>query len=533
MNKKLLKAYGGFMWANVFWVILALAFNAMSGWSLSMAVIYLQRITDTLEQNLRDGLILLIVMGLSFKVFGYIFRWLGAVVPDYISNKFCCEIRLKLVSHLQKIPFHKFEEKKAGDLYSVIRNDSGLAGQWFYTALSRMAGNVALFIFSVLIMIGINPGAALVIIVIVVGATFINNLILKRVTPHYKDSRRHLGRMTHSLERTFEGLETIKTYKAKEFALSGFSDKNYDYCESRRKAVDIDAMRLGWSTLIEKTSLYGPLIYLGHLGIIGQMSIGHVIVFTYLVKTIITPIEVIFRWMPRMLEQLTGWGRIQEILDIPVEDEAGSIPSMDIVSVSAQNLTYMYEENEPVFSGVDITLSKGTITELEGSSGSGKTTLLKLLMGLYQSKVTKYTADDKPVDDLAPYIAYSSLENTLFPVSVYENLTMGISGVSEEKCMEVLDGLGFGEWIRSFPQGLDTLLPDGISGGQKQAISVARALLSGKPVLLLDEPFSALDKDKESLFLREISRSKHDRAILLTSHRKFLEDKWDAVIKLE
>lgn len=531
---KTTKQYLSFLMQNFLVVLLAVIFNATSGYFRSVGAIYLQRITDALEKGILTTLMSLILLGAFFTVFSYVFRWLGAISPRYLGEKFSLVSRLKLVEWLQKIPFSVFENQSIGNLQSIIRNDSVQAGQWIYATISRILGCVFLFIFSVLTMAITNMKATLIIVAIVCFSTWINQIILKKMTPYYAGSRKALGEMTHSLEKSFSSLETVKTYSAKQYISDGFCAKAKEYCRCEQKTVQINTLRVAWFTLISKLCLFAPLIYLGFLGMSGNLTIGEVTMFIYLVREIITPIEVVLRWMASIARYIASLNRIDEVLELPAENRSEVVSLQDIASVETKNLSFSYDQKRQIFHNVNFNVQRGKLTKLSGGSGSGKTTMMKVLLGLYSSETAEFLIDGKPYQNLVGQITYASLDNSIFPLSIFDNMTLGAKEISKQDCMQMLDRLGFSDWVRSLPNEIDTIVyPDSISGGQKQSIVVGRAILSTMPILLLDEPFSALDSAKYELFLAELNKCKENKIILLTSHRQDDDDIYDKIVYLE
>ena len=509
-----------FLKRNTFLLFLCVTLNVVSGLSKSLGAVYLQDITDTLEAGGTDSLLSFVLIGGILTFSSYVLRWLGAVVPNFLSHKFAYETRIELFTHLSKIPFIDYEGDSQGELQSIIQNDSDKAGFIFYSALSRILNNIFLFIFSVWVMAATNIPATILAVAIVFAATAVNQRILRRMKKHETAAQQNLAEMTHSLESSFSGLETIKTARAGDYAVSSFTEKQKAYCENRLRSTKVDAMRTIWYTFIENLCLFGSIGYLGFLGISGEMSIGEVLMFIYLIKQIIMPIEVAFRWMVTITSSAASWERILKKYAVPAEQSPSSPPPADIGCLEARDITFAYNDKAPILQKQDVALQKGKLTGLSGSSGSGKTTLLKILSGVYRAESGSCTADGKLLTSLQGIAAYAALDNGLFPLSIYDNIALGDGGITRKAAETMLERLGFAEWLHSLPQGLDTMLNNDISGGQKQAITNARALLSGKPLLILDEPCSALDSEREEALNMVLQKMKGQKLILLTSHRE-------------
>lgn len=531
MKKK--RIYLPFVIENSCLVLLAIMLNGVSGCFRSIGAVYLQEITDILGSSMDTAIVKLIFLGAFFQAFSYVFRWLGAIIPYYMGEKYAYFSRIGLMKHLQKIPYITYEKQSIGNLQSVIRNDTVSAGKWMYSVFSRIMTNVFLFVSSVWVMARTNRKVTVIIIISVCFAVLVNQKILRRITEQYEEARKRMGETTHILEKIFSGLETIKSSHVEEWVEKSFLQKVKMYCACVRKAVKFSIISNVWCTLLAKVCLYMPMIYLGVQGINGVLSIGEVVMFVYLVREIITPIEGIFRWMSMLPQFQASSRRIVEILDLPEKIE-NKIPSESKINeIQVRNLSFAYDQTHQILKEMQFHLSKNQITFLSGDSGTGKTTLMKILLGLYENAEAQYVVDGKIYTTLSGQITYSSLNNSVFSMSIYENMVLGDERITKDDCRYMLECLGFKEWIDSLPSGVDTeITEDNISGGQKQAISVGRALLSDKSILLLDEPFSALDEKKYWKFQQTLQYRKKEHMIILTSHRDDGAMEWDQVIRL-
>lgn len=520
---------------NIALILLCVLLNMLPGISKSIGAVYLQRITDALESNLLDKLLSFIIIGGILTFASYVLRWLGAIVARHLMEKFSYETRMTLFRHLEKIPFLSYEGFQIGELMSIIQNDTVKAGQIFYTILSRVLNNVFLFIFSVWIMLLTDVKATMLAVLIILGATVMNQFILKKVKIYEKETRNNLGEMTQSLESTFRGLETVKTHGAKSYVKADYIQKQQEYCKNKLKAAKLYAIRTLWYGMVENICLYGSVAYLGYLGMKGLMSIGEVMMFIYLIKQIIMPIEVVFRWMSTLPASTACWERIINKFEIhddrTTPEDNGDKTTIDQVDI--EDLSFSYQQSNAIFQNLNISLERGKITGLFGKSGSGKTTLFKILSGMYAGIDHNCKVNGEKTNNLKSYIAYASLEKSIFPMSIYENIALGDKMVSKEEVEQLLYELGFESWITSLPSGIDTLvLNNSMSGGQKQAVSTARALLSKRQLVILDEPFSALDPEREEHLKNILKKEKMNRIFLIASHRKDSANLFDSKIVL-
>lgn len=268
----------------------------------------------------------------------------------------------------------------------------------------------------------------------------------------------------------------------------------------------------------------------------GHITYGTMTMFLQLAGTLGTAFSALMGLIPSAISAATAAGRIMAIMDLPDEDRSGeqavtkfaSDSAGQTLSVRAQQLSYCYEDNIPVLQEVDFQAEGGKITAIVGPSGKGKTTLLRLLLGIVNSKggtleLVSESGLSVPVSPATRQLfAYVPQDNSLFSGTVAENLRLIKPDATEEEMYEALRLACAEDFIRALPLGINSPVREqggGFSEGQLQRLSIARALLSGAPILLMDEATSALDAETESRVLANIMSARGNRTCILTTHR--------------
>lgn len=509
-----------FLKKSLLWLLAIVAINAASGLARSVGASYLGRITEVLESRQMESMWQLVLVGGVIMASSYFLRWAGAIACEYLVQKLSLETRVRMVEHLKKISFLKYESFVPGDLQSIFRNDIDTASQIVYILFSRVLNNVFLFVFSIVYMAQINLPMTGIVVVIVLGTAILNQQLLKRMKKHYKSIVESRGALSALVESTHASMDTIKTYWATDYIRSRFARERKALNGHYMSWQKVDTGRLSITNTVNNLLLYGSMMLLGYLGIQGDLSVGQVVTYVYLVKQVMVPVEVIFRWMARLVSSYASWDRVYGLLNLPEAAQAPQESPGPLHKAAAEHITFAYPEASPILSDVSLHMEQGSITGLRGQSGSGKTTLLKILLGQYHSDTAEFTLDDRKADSFLGAAAFASSADALFPMSIHENIALGNPAVTRERCLEIIRLLGFGDWIASLPDGIDSALDEkGLSGGQQQMITNARALLSDAPILILDEPFAALDGEREALLEAELLRQKEHRLLLFTSHR--------------
>jgi ABC-type multidrug transport system fused ATPase/permease subunit len=522
-----------FLFKNKLWLPVVVVLNILSGLARTAGASYLGKISDMIEARHIETLPLTMILGALIMVSAYIIRSMGADVCLYLSEKLALDIRLKIADKLKRMDLRSFEKFEKGDLQSVYRNDVGSASGILYIILSRILNNIALFVFSVLYMMSIDPVLTAIVTAGVLLMGVLNQYILNRIRKYQALAQKSLGEISSVFESGFSAIDLIKSYGAKNYLLSFFGRSRENYSRNMLKAEAVNAGRLTVYNISNTLAFFGSMIFLGYKGIAGEISVGQVLVYLYLIKQILVPVEVIFRWMTSVVRSGASWDRICHIINQADGGREKAADSETADSLSLVNAAYSYDGAAEIFRGLNLEVNKGRIMRISGRSGCGKTTLLKILLGLYRSPRTVIKLNGRETETLSGIAACASSADTLFPLSVYENIALGNERITREECLDLINRLGFGGWIASLPKGIDTSPGEQeLSGGQRQMIVNARALLSGFPVIILDEPFSALDAEKEKLLVDELLRRKKSRIIMLTSHRRQPVEYEDTILAL-
>lgn len=517
---------------NLWLLLLNLFMLAGAGVIRTIGVGNVGRITREMENRDADALLAVVSLSIALISLSYVLRWAAGGLCMGLSNKLAALLRATLIKRLAHWNFQRYEEQDKGSLQSVISNDVNTATQVIYILHSRVLTNVFVYLTSAVYMIWIHIGMGIAIILVSLLLGVMNHFILNRIKNHEQTSKKALGEITNTIQHAFAGIDTIRSYNGYSFVKSSFLKEKRRYNASCMNTEAIDSWRLTFYNIISNTAFFATMFFLGAKAIRGEIDLEILLSFLMLLRQSMTPVEVILRWMTSLVRCDVSWKRIYDVLDSPAEDN--STPTQNLepfrqMDARGMNFTYGGKDSHgiPVFRDLDIHLEKGTVTLLKGESGSGKTTLTKLLLGLYHSDdgLEKLYADglEIPFGSLGASAAFAESSCPVFRMSVYENLHLGDPRITKDRCMALFRTLGFEEWLNSLPQGLDTVLDENgrnISGGQRQILSVMRAILADRPILILDEPFSALDQAHADILCDYLEQLKKEKFILLISHRQ-------------
>lgn len=513
-----------FLTQNWQWGILIFALLAILGFFRMYGAKYIEDITDLIASGTLKGLWGFIGIAVGSQVIFYCSRWLVAVICQYLTQKLTLELRIKVLEHLNGISFLTFENQKVGDLQSLVRNDIADAAELIYAIFSRILSNVFMVIFSWGYMCLMNWQVASLVLIGSILMGFINQKINQKINTCEYEVRQLRGGLSQTALHAFEGIEVVKTYGATQKTLESYGEKRDVYNQIRQQSIRLRSIREILFLILNNSALFGSVLYFAFQAGKGVYTIGEVMAFMALLIQVITPVGIIFRWMTQLTSSTASFKRIEEFLAIPVEEKIQVPLKEEIEQIRLEDISFAYPNASNIIEDFNCTLERGKIYNLSGESGSGKTTLIKVLLGLYTCQTMKVTLNNQVLErqNLMGLSSYVPSEPLLFQMSLYDNIAMGKREITLEKCMALVRELGIEEWIQSLPEGLETIVNENnrnLSGGQAQMIAILRAFTSEQPVLILDEPFSALDQDKEQYLEQLLNRLKAKRIILFTSHR--------------
>ena len=530
------------------WPILALASLLLAGFAVVRT--YSASFISDIVEHLQARKPLSQAVGLAFAgaavaCSSYVMRYAGSMLCVMLTEKLALQTRCQLVRHLCSIPWSEYEKQKTGQLQAVIRGDVQQGADMVYSIFSRIELNVMLFVSTFVYMLIISPAPAFIIAGFTLFMAFVNQQILTRQKVYRKRSRDAAGEVAETVLTSCKGMSTVKAYRAEGFIQTLLGEKKKAYNEALYKSELIDAGRLSAYNLTSSFVLYATILLMGYKGIRGEVSWGDILVFIVLVRQVIMPAEVVFRWMGQVAVGIAAWERIGGILEIEAPPEPGKLPEPES-AVAVKEVFFSYGPEAEILKGLGLELKKGEIGALIGESGSGKTTLCKILCGLYGNAAQgkeSYEIHMKRILDgeaqeggTVPWCVYNPAEPELFHMSIYENIVFGQTQISREECMALAQELGAGDFICGLPEGIDTAIEAGgrtLSGGQRQQIVNLRALLSGRKMLILDEAFASLDVERRQRLLEVLEKRRWEQFLLLVTHERGLNNLNEEVVSFD
>ena len=453
-----------------------------------------------------------------------VFYFAAAALRVRLSRNVVYRMRKDIYDHLMRLPVRFFDTHAIGDVLSVLSYDVDTINASLSNDLVQMLTSVITVAGSFGMMLSISPQLILIFVVTIPISVMFTRHRSKRVRPLYRRRSAGLGALNGFAEEMTGGLKTIKAYGREEVFLSRFEEKNRLACDANYEADAFSSSTGPGVNFINNlslalVSLFGALLYMA-----GGISLGSVSSFVLYSRKFSGPINEFANIISELQSALAAAERVFQLLD--EAEEAPDAPGARELSgvrgaVALRGVRFGYG-GAPVLDGFTLAAQPGQVVAIVGSTGAGKTTVINLLMRFYDADSGSITVDGQEILSLTRASlrrAYSMvLQDTwLFSGTVYENLAYGKEGVSAAARAAKID-----RFIEALPQGYDTVLRDGgnsISKGQRQLLTIARAMLLDAPMLILDEATSNVDTRTERRIQAAMLRLMEGRTCFVIAHR--------------
>lgn len=464
-----------------------------------------------------------------------------SLLNAYTNGKLTMSLREYLFTVICKKKYEDISPYHSGDILNRITSDVDTVVSSSVTIIPNSVSIFTKIIAGLGAMVFMNPILALIILLLGVTVPAIGRFISKKYKYMHKECQRTEGRTRSFMQECFENIVVIKT-----FASEGPFIKRLQRCMDDNFKLKIKRTGISIAATI---SLY-TFFTIGYYAVLlwgagglskGTLTYGTLMAFLQLISQLRAPLQNVSGILPQYYSAIASAERLTELEWL--RDETSLLKSedadklkADFKSIEAKNLCFGYGAKN-ILENCNFTAEKGDIIAITGESGSGKSTLFKLILGLYSPKSGSLTVNGEiPTDaSVRPLFAYVPQGNMVLSGSIRDNISLCNPDVDEESIINAAKAAEIYDYIAALPDGLDTILSErgaGLSEGQIQRISIARALITEAPVLLLDEATSALDESTETRVLENIRRMT-GKTVLFITHRNTSLKACDKIMHIE
>ena len=447
-----------------------------------------------------------------------------------ISRSIVFDMRRDAFNRLVSLPVSFFDRHQPGDVISRISYDIDTINTSLTHDIVQMAASLVTVVGSLLMMLSITPLLVLVFAVTIPLSMTVTRYRAKRVRPLFRERSAKLGAMNSFIEEITAGLKTIRAYGREEAFTRRFDGKNDEAVDAFYRADRFACINGPIVNCINNLSLalisfFGILLYMG-----GRVTLGNISSFVLYSRKFSGPINEFANIISDLQSALAAAERVFRLID--EESELADDPKAQAIDniqghVEAQALRFSYEPGREILRGVDFVAPTGKVVAIVGETGCGKTTLINLLMRFYDVDSGQITLDERPIRalpraDLRRAYTMVLQDTWLFYGTIRDNIAYGRPDATQEEIEAAAKAAMIHGYIESLPQGYDTLLSDNavnLSKGQKQLLTIARAILIDSPMLILDEATSNVDTQTERQIQSAMLRLMEGRTCFVIAHR--------------
>jgi len=501
-------------------------------------------VTQKANEGHDDVLIFMIVLIISMFLLKNIFNYLALYFITFLRNGVLKDIRNELYDKIIDLPLSYFSEKRKGDIMARISTDVLEIQYSFLSILELIVREPLMILFTVIMMFLISAKLTLFVFIFIPISGFLISLVGKSLKRKSDKVQKEQGTFLSIIEETLTGLKIIKGFNSENI----FSRK---FRESTTRFFNFS------NTLLNRKNLAGPTSEFLGISVIavllwygGQMVLldktldaSLFIVYMGLAYNILTPAKAISKASYSVKKGNAAAERVLEILNTisPLKDKPNAITKKEFTSSIALKNVYFKYENEYVLKDFSITVEKGKTLALVGQSGSGKSTIANLVTRFYDVNEGSITIDGQDIRDftktsLRELMGLVTQDSILFNDTVKNNILLGKENASDSDVIEALKIANAWEFVKDLPNGIDSNIGDSgnkISGGQKQRLSIARAVLKNPPIMILDEATSALDTESERLVQVALENMMKNRTSIIIAHRLSTIKNADTIIVIQ
>ena len=471
-------------------------------------------------------LLVLLVLYLLSAGFSYIQSYIVAGIVQKMSYSF----RKQISEKMNRMPLKYFDKRSKGDVLSILTNDVGMISENLNQSLTQVITSIVTLIGVLIMMFSISWIMTLIAIIILPVSGLLMGSIVKKSQKYFTEQQKYLGKVNGEVEEIYGGHNVVKAFNGEDSAYESFEKLNKTLYSSAWNSQFLSGLMMPIMNFIGNFGYVLMSIVGGYLTILGAIQVGDILAFIQYIRSFTQPIAQLTQVANLMQTTAAACERVFEFLDEEEEVQVIENPVRDVNikgDVAFKDVSFGYNEDKIIINDFTASIKAGQRVAIVGPTGAGKTTIVKLLMRFYDINKGSIMIDGHDIrdfnrNDLRDLFGMVLQETWLYNGSIMENIRYGKLTASDEDVIEAIKAAHANHFIEALPDGYNMELNEeasNISQGQKQLLTIARAILADPKILILDEATSSVDTRTEVLIQKAMDNLMKGRTSFIIAHR--------------
>lgn len=460
-----------------------------------------------------------------------IFNLFEGLVMSIVSNKFAKDLRAKITKKINKLPLKYFDKHQTGDILSRVTNDVDTIGQTMNQSLGTLVSATTLFIGTIIMMFITNWIMAITAIISSILGFALMMIVMTKSQKYFNEKQKKLGQLNAHIEEIYTGINVVRISNAREYTKKEFDKLNKQLKTSNQKSQFLSGLMPPMMAFIGNFGYVAVCIVGALLTINNKITFGVIVAFMTYVRMFTSPLTQIAQAMTSLQSTAAAGERVFEFIDeqeMQKENPKHKLDKKEVKgNIEFQDVIFTYDGNDkPTINNFSAKIKPGQKVAIVGPTGAGKTTIVNLLMRFYEINSGTIKIDNIDTKELSRQNVHELftmvLQDTwLFEGTIKENIIYNRKNIKDKQIKEVCEEVGIDHFIKTLPEGYNSKVTDNddISSGQKQLITIARAMIENSPFLILDEATSNVDTRTEELVQTAMDKLTKEKTSFIIAHR--------------
>ena len=470
------------------------------------------------------ALTLAILYGASFLL-----NLLQSQIMATVTQRISKRMRTDISQKINRLPLKYFDSTSYGNVLSHVTNDVDAIGQTLNQSLGTLITAITMLVGALIMMLYNNWILALTAVLSSVLGLVLMMVIMKHSQKYFAQQQKELGRINGHIEEVYTGHNIVKVYNDSREATRVFEESNSTLYQSAWKSQFLSGLMMPVMSFAGNLGYVAVCVVGAALAVNGTISFGVIVAFMMYVRLFTQPLSQIAQSMNNLQRTAAASERVFTLLEepeLPCEDEKKPLLQNIEGSVAFDHVKFGYQPGKPIIHDFSASVKPGQKVAIVGPTGAGKTTMVNLLMRFYELDGGEIRIDNIPIqsvprEDVHAQFGMVLQDTWLFEGTIRENIVYSKTDVTDEQVKDACKTVGLHRFIKTLPKGYDTVLNDkaSLSEGQKQLLTIARAMIQNAPLLILDEATSSVDTRTERMVQQAMDRLTSGRTSFVIAHR--------------